>query len=258
MNPDKTYTLYFNNQWLEAGQIDHAFLDDTMHFSNGVSEELRSYEFHGEAHIFKAFQHFQRLIQEADKRGLNISMEVHKFVGLAYDLLRRNKLNNATIHALIYPKNGKARIVLSAKSAASFDVRENLEVSSEPISDHKLETDYEGMIISSPSNPFFFIKDDVLYTPSIEKDVQPSFMRDAVIECAVALGYPVIEKSICIDELEGSDVAFFSSATEALSLVKNIDNYSFSEDWRETIAMDLFLMLRQQVTNEDFWNHSII
>lgn len=261
MNLDSNYTLYFNNDWLEADQIGYQFMEHTAHFENGISQEIRSYEIEGETHIFKAKEHFAQLLASAKETDRFLAIDTEKLVRISYELLRKNHLTNATIHALIYARNGETNLVMTVKKSNAFTVREELILKTTTtgcISDEKLCVNESGNILSDPSNPFFFIKDGILYTPSVEKDRNPGILRNSIIECAIQLGCPVIEKSISVDELEGSEAAFFSNYTNAINLVNQVNGYSITSDWRNTIVMDLLLMFRQQSTHEDFCSDSII
>ena len=264
MNLDSKYIFHFENNWLKVAQIDHEFIDHTMSFANGVLEEMRSYEYEGGTHIFKSNEHFKRLISAAQKKNIKIDISLDKLIRLSYQLLEKNNLKNATLQALIYSQNDEPKFMLSAKKTTPFTVKEHLEINTDSKDSEKeglteiLAINGSGDIIFNSTNSFFFVKDGVLYTPGMEKDSTPGIMRDAIIECAMVLGYPVIEKSISIEEVDGSEAVFFSSYSNPMSLVDKINSYTVTKDWKDTIAMDLLMMFRQQATNEGFWNHSII
>ena len=261
MSPESKYTVFFNNQWLEADQIGYQFMDHTAHFENGTSQEIRSYEFEGAAHIFKAKEHFSQLLASAKETDRLLAMNEDQLVQASYELLRKNDLTDATIHALIYAKNGETNLVMTVKKSQAFAVREELGLTTTTTgcaSDEKLCVSDSGDILSNPCNPFFFIKDGILYTPSVEKNKNPGIIRDSIIECAITLGCPVIEKSVSVDEVAGSEAAFFSNYTNAINLVNQVNEYTVTPDWRSTIALDLLMMFRQQSTHEDFCSDSII
>ncbi len=257
MKPNNKYTLYFKREWVTAGEINHEFVEHALHFNNGVSEELRSYGYNGGPHVFKAKKYFETLIFKAEEQGMFVQYTADELINITYELLEKNQLVNATLIPIIYLKDGEVNLMISAKKADPFTVRENLQLD-EDLYSNVLNVSSSGKLNFSSENPFFFIKHGVLYTPKVEEDDTPGVIRDTIIECAIALGYPVIEKRILISEIEESEVVFFSNHTHEMSFVQRFKNFTFHKNWRETMAMDLLMMFRQQATNEDFWNYSII
>ena len=260
MQSDSNYTLYFQSEWLPADQINHDFMDHALHFSNGVSGEVRSYDFNGDAHLFKARKNFNSLIRQANEKGISTPYSVQELVKTCYELLVKNGLTNAVIKPIFYKKDNVSQLVISAKKADVFTIREKVAIHGEQqiIESESIKMDQEGIIGHDTKNPFFFIKNGVLYTPKVDKNEEPSILRDTIIECAIWLGYPLIEKTIEVEELEGSEVAFFSNTTYELNFIQKFRDIEFTKDWRDTMAHDLVMMFRQQATNEDFWNYSII
>ncbi len=257
MKSTNPYTIFFDNDWLKASQIDHRFMEDTIHFGQGISQEARAYSTESGTHIFKAREHFEQLLLNARDKGISCTYTSYQLVQITYHLLEKNELSDAFVHALFYSKNGESKLVVTAKAATPFSIQENLRIDTSYYQ-NDLSVDVDGTLTCKSANPFFFIKDEVVYTPKLERDTTPGVMRNSIIECAIALGHPVIEKTISLEELNASEVAFFSNASHAMSIVEAIDGYTFTADWKSTIAHDLLMMLKSQLTNEDFWNHSII
>ena len=238
-------------------QADHDFMEHTFHFGNGIQGELRSYGYNGGPHLFKAKKYIQNLLDQAEEKGINSDIKTDDLAGLAYELLNKNELINARVFPVLYEKSGNTHLLISAKPAQPFTIRENVHFT-DNLSQSELNISSTGKVAFSADNPVFFIKHGILYTPKVENHQQPSIIRDTIIECAIVLGYPVIEKSIIINELKGSEAVFFSNLTHEMSFVQRLQDLTFTSDWRETMAMDLLMMFRQQATNEDFWNYSII
>lgn len=261
MSPEYPSIIYFDRKWQKSDLVDQCLTEHSNHFEKGISHEVRAFEHQGDTHIFKAHQQFVPLLDAAATFEMDFTFTEEDLINLSYALLEKNQLTNATVQALIYPKSGELKLILTTKKAAPFAVRENLHLFTSTTSsrlEEGLQTSVSGNLICKPESPFFFIKDGILYTPGMESTNSPSVVRDSIIECAIALGCPVIEKSISVDEIEGCEAAFYSNYSNALNLVTQVDDYVLTQDWRSTIALDLFLMFRQQATNEDFQNQSII
>ncbi|MCP4456632.1 MAG: hypothetical protein GY816_01185 [Cytophagales bacterium] len=268
MHPESP-SIYFDNDWLKTSQLDTKFLDHAMLFGQGVFEELRCYVSESGINIFKANEHFKRLIEAAKSANIRCDYSVADLLNITHQVLERNNLGNAHIRALLYEDADKGKLMVSATKAASFSVIELDEINSTSVkatsesrqsstAKTSLLVDDMGFVLGGECSNFFFVKDEILYTPVLNQDVFPGLMRDSIINCATILGYPVIEKAIQLDEINGSEAAFFSNGAYEMSFVSKLDNCTFTSDWRYTIANDLVLMFRQQVLKGDSSDYSII
>ena len=57
----------------------------------------------------------------------------------------------------------------------------------------------------------FFVKNKILYTPSLDLGILPGVMRDTIIDITKKLGYKVIETHIDYSDINNMDEAFISS-----------------------------------------------
>lgn len=69
----------------------------------------------------------------------------------------------------------------------------------------------DGIITECAIRNVFFIKDDVLLTPSVELGVLPGVIRDTIIELAEKRNLKVMETLIIWDDVQTMDEAFISS-----------------------------------------------
>ena len=123
--------------------------------------------------------------------------------------------------------------------------------------DEALLLDSEGFVAEGSGQNFFFVKDDVIYTPPLG-NILPGITRATIIEYAMELGYPVVEKLFKPEEMKGAEVAFFTGTATEVASIKSIDDMEFAADWKETVAYDLFLMYRQRVSNAELSEFTLV
>ncbi|MBZ4662882.1 MAG: aminotransferase class [Caloramator sp.] len=89
--------------------------------------------------------------------------------------------------------------------------------------------DYRGFISEAAYGNLFFIKDRVVYTPSITCSILPGIIRKKLIEHFKLKGVEVVKTNITLDELENFDSAFFTNSVAGVLPVSKIGNTSFSK-----------------------------
>ena len=94
--------VFFNGEWLLAKDLMISPYAQTMHYGSGVFEGIRSYETPDGTRIFKAEEHYKRLLYSAEKMHLKLSYTVEELTSLTYQLLKRNNLGNAYIRPLVF------------------------------------------------------------------------------------------------------------------------------------------------------------
>ncbi|MEM6831941.1 MAG: hypothetical protein AAF551_15630, partial [Bacteroidota bacterium] len=140
---------------------------------------MRSYGYNGGPHVFKAKKYLELLIAKAEDNGLFINYHIDELMNITYELLEKNHLINATIVPIIYLKDGETHFMISAKKAAPFTVRENLQLD-EDLYSSILNISSSGQINFCSENPFFFIKDGILYTPKVKEKEPTGIIRDTI------------------------------------------------------------------------------
>lgn len=254
VNP--TYSIYFENSWLTSDNITTDFVDHTNHFEKGNSIELRSYDHNGEPHIFQAKRYLDKFLIDNEKQGIESAKSADDLLNISYELLSRNKLINAKIFLIGYVKSGQSYFSISASEGGSIGVKENVELSSH--SEFSLFDANTKEVKHSSTKALFFMKDDVLYTSRVDKEEPTSFLRDAMVESAINLGFPVIEKSISVEELKESEVIFYSDNSNEINIVDRFDGQLFTHNWRETAVMDILMLFRHQASKDGSGEYAII
>ncbi|SHK27330.1 branched-chain amino acid aminotransferase [Reichenbachiella agariperforans] len=281
--------LYLDGQWLKASEAKVNLYSQTMHHGNGVFEGIRSYGSAAGPNIFKAKQHFERLKFSAERMAIKFPYSVDELVKISYELIEKNNLENAYIRPLIYLGAnmklitcGETHIMMATWEWPPYLGDESLKVmissyqrpnpKSIPIEakvtgnytnsilatneakregyDEALLLDSDGYVSEGSGQNFFFVKDGVIYTPPLG-NILPGITRATIIEYAMELGYPVVEKLFVPEDMRGGEVAFFTGTATEVASISSIGDIEFKKDWKETVAYELFQMYRARVTNEE-------
>ena len=59
--------VYYKGNWAKVKDAQINPYVQTLHYGGGVFEGIRAYEIDGQAHIFKAKAHYERLLHSAEK-----------------------------------------------------------------------------------------------------------------------------------------------------------------------------------------------
>ena len=95
---NKKTEVYLNGKWLKAKA---SYYDQTLHYGNGVFEGIRAYNTINGTKIFKAKEHFERLLLSAKKMHIKVEYSVDQLIDISYQLLERNNLSDANIRPLL-------------------------------------------------------------------------------------------------------------------------------------------------------------
>ena len=98
---DKTI-VYLDGEWIKAKDANLSFFSQTFHYGIGVFEGIRSYETPVGPSVFKAVEHYERLIMSAESMQIPLKYKVDELVHITYELLKKNKLQNAYIRPLVF------------------------------------------------------------------------------------------------------------------------------------------------------------
>ena len=89
--------------------------------------------------------------------------------------------------------------------------------------DEALLLDVEGYVAEGSGENIFIVKQGKLYTPDLTSCLE-GITRASVIELAVEIGIPVIEKRITRDEIYCADEAFFTGTAAEVTPIRELDN----------------------------------
>ncbi|NJM93753.1 MAG: branched-chain amino acid aminotransferase, partial [Cytophagales bacterium] len=97
--------IYLDGEWVKAADLKINVYNQTLHYGYGVFEGLRSYQTPKGVRVFKAKEHFERLLQSAHRLHIQFDYSAKELTDVVYQLLSRNKLTDTYIRPLIYLDN---------------------------------------------------------------------------------------------------------------------------------------------------------
>ncbi|MDN5203474.1 branched-chain amino acid transaminase [Fulvivirgaceae bacterium BMA10] len=293
---DDETLIYLDGNWVKAAEAKADLFCQTLHYGLGAFEGIRSYATPEGPHIFKAHEHFERLILSSKKIHVNLALSSHEFTEICYELLSRNNLTNAYIRPLVYmganmaltPSNTH-HIMIAAWEWGKYLGSQPLDVeissyqrpnpkafpmeakivghysnsilaSTEAKAkgyDEALLLDGQGFVAEGPGANFFYEKNEVLYTPPLG-NILPGITRATIMEYAREMGYRVVEKLFTPEDLTDIDSAFFTGTATEVTGIRSIDGKAVKLDWEDSIGYSLFLMYRQRVINKEIQDFTLV
>jgi len=107
--------------------------------------------------------------------------------------------------------------------------------------DEALLLDVEGYVAEGSGENIFIVKQGKIYTPDLTSCLE-GITRASVIELAVEIGIPVIEKRITRDEIYCADEAFFTGTAAEVTPIRELDNRMIGAGKRGPITMQIQTM----------------
>lgn len=249
---------YIDEKQLRISPFDHGFL-----YGLGFFETFRTYE--GKAVYLK--QHFHRLLEALNEYRiafpysiqdletvieklnaqdhqegyfrLNVSAGVHP-IGLAPNeyatptviLFRKElpKMVRGTEKEAVWlktPRNTPEQSIRHKSHHYGNNVKARLELPN-LLNYEGFFTDESGCVAEGITSNIFWIKDDILYTPSVETGILAGITRNIVIDLAKQLNIQVREGRFLKWELEQADECFITNAIQELVPISHIGKVHFA------------------------------
>jgi branched-chain amino acid aminotransferase len=279
--------LYLNGGFVRAAEATMDYYSQSLHYGYSVFEGIRSYKtIHGETRIFKAKEHYDRLQLSAEAMNMPYTWSAEELILATYELLKRNKLQDAYIRPLVYApanmsfvQNKESFLVIEAWEMQPFLGEKLLRVMSSSFQrpnpkgfritakagghyvnsilasqeakangfDEALLSDMNGFIAEGPGANVFYEKEGKLFTPSVG-NILPGITRATIFEICEELNIPVEEKSITTEELKQADAAFFCGTAAEVIGWESLDNAKFPKPWNDSVSK----------TIQNFYKHKVI
>ena len=288
--------VFFNGEWLKAKDVMVSPYVQTMHYGSGAFEGIRSYETPDGTRIFKAEEHYKRLLYSAEKMYLKVNYSVEELTSLTYQLLKKNNLGNAYIRPLIFAganmsltPTDEVHVMLCAWEWGKYlgDKLLDVTISSyerpNPKSchvdakvtghyvnsilatteakqkgfDEALLLDAHGNVAEGPGANFFFEKDEVLYTSPLG-NILPGITRATMFELCHEMGFKLVEKYFTPQEVKGADSAFFTGTAAEVAGIASLDRVPFKLKWEDSLGAILQAKYTRRVAFNEYGNFSLV
>jgi branched-chain amino acid aminotransferase len=278
--------VFLDGEYLQASEAKIDLYSQSLHYGYSVFEGIRSYKtVNGDARIFKAEQHYERLQKSAAATNIPFEYSVEELIDITYKLLDKNNLYDAYIRPLVFlPANMSfsfsneshlfmavwvmapffgeklMRVMTSsfqrpnpkgfkieAKAAGHYvnSMLASQEAKSKGF-DEALLTDINGYVAEGTGANVFFEKDGKLFTPPTG-NILPGITRSTVLEICSELEIDVEEKLFRTDELKSADAAFFCGTAAEIVGWDSFDDIKFAKPWNESVGKVIQLAYKQKV-----------
>jgi branched-chain amino acid aminotransferase len=293
---NETTTIFLDGKWMKAKDASTDLYSQTLHYGAGVFEGIRSYETEDGALVFKAKEHYERLLYSAEKMHIKLKYSVEELVSITYELLERNNLQNAYIRPLVYLGQNMAlqptdevHVLLCAWNWERYlgDRQLKLMTSSfqrpNPKScfveakvtghytnsilatteaknkgfDEALLLDMNDNVAEGPGANFFYEKDDKLVTAPLG-NILSGITRQTIFELANELGIEVEERFFTPKDVYDADGAFFTGTAAEVAGIESLDGHSFHLKWEDTLGATLSAAYLNRVQKKEYKNFELV
>jgi branched-chain amino acid aminotransferase len=271
---DKNTIIYFNGEFVRATEAKIDLYSQSLHYGYAVFEGIRSYPVTEGTRIFKAKEHYDRLLHSAELMKMPFYYSTQQLIELSYEVLKQNNFSDAYLRPLVFCSanmgltkgkqsflaieawdwtNGylsnKMRIMTSTyrrPNPNGFHIE--AKVSGHYVNsilacqeakdngfDEALLLDINGFVAEGPGANVFYEKDGVLYTPS-KGNILPGITRATVIDICHELNIPVEEKLFKPEEMKAADCGFFCGTAAEVVALESLDNVPFKLNWEDSLG----------------------
>ncbi|HCR53974.1 MAG TPA: branched-chain amino acid aminotransferase [Cytophagales bacterium] len=267
-------TLFLNGKFVKAADAKTDLFSQTLHYGYGVFEGIRAYQTVNGVKIFKAREHYERLLRSASLVGIPLNYDPEELTQATYEVLARNSQSNAYVRPLVfcspnmsltsphevslmiaswewgkylgdqllkvcissYQRPNPKSFKVEAKACGHYvnSILATTEAKQRGF-DEGLLLDIEGFVAEGPGANFFYEKDGVLYTPP-RGSILPGITRQTVLEICSELDLRVEEKLFKPEDLFDADSAFFCGTAAEVIGIESIEGQKFSKPWKESMG----------------------
>lgn len=286
---DKT-VLFFDGEYMKAKDAGIDLYGQSLHYGYAVFEGIKSYKTANGTKIFKAEEHYDRLIKSAAAMHMPFSYSTGEMIDTTYKVLEINNLSNAYIRPLVIcspnmslSKGQKSYLIIEAWNwdngylanklrimTSSFQrpnpkaFKIEAKVSGHYVNsilacqeakdkgfDEALVLDETGNVAESSGANVFYEKDGKLYTPP-KGNILPGITRATVFEICNQLGISYEEKLFTPQEMRGADAAFFCGTAAEIVALESLDNIPFKISWEDSLSSRIQQAYRHLVVEENY------
>ena len=282
--------IYFNRQFVKANEAKTDLYSQSLHYGYAVFEGIRSYPINGSTKIFKAREHYDRLIHSANVMKIPFNYTTEQLIELTYEVLKRNNFVDAYVRPIVlcspnmalskgkesylaieawewtngYMSN-KMRIATSTyrrPNSNAFHV--DAKVSGHYVNsilacqeakdngfDEALVLDSEGFVAESSGANIFYENNGVLYTAP-KGNILPGITRATVLEICNELNISIQEKLFTPEEMKGADAGFFCGTAAEVVALESLDNVPFKKVWEESLSAMIQKAYKAKVMEQEF------
>lgn len=287
--------IYYNGSMQKANEAHVDLYMQTLHYGYGVFEGIRSYNTAAGPRIFKAKEHYERLVNSCELMHIPFKYTVEQITSLTYDVVERNNFTEAYIRPLVvcspnmsltsglqsflmiaaWEWNGYLGEKLLRLHISSYcrphprSVRVEAKTSGHYVNsilavteakskgyDEALLLDHKGFLAEGPGANFFFEKNGKLFTPA-KGHILPGITRATVFELCDELGIEYEEGKYLPEELHNADSAFYCGTGAEIVGIESVDGKPLKKDWNSSLGKQVQQAYQQLVRSASLQSLSV-
>jgi branched-chain amino acid aminotransferase len=289
-------TIFLDGEWKKASESKTDLYTQTLHYGTGVFEGIRSYKTEDGVKIFKAKEHYERLLYSANKMHIDLDYTVEELTNLTYELLEKNNLQDAYIRPLVFlganmslQPTDEVHLMLCAWEWGKYLGDEQLRLMTSTYQrpnpkscfvdakvtghytnsilatteakkegyDEALLLDMNDNVAEGPGANFFYEKDGRLITCPVG-NILPGITRQTIFEICEELGIEIEERFFTQKDVYQADGAFFTGTAAEVAGIESLDGKKFNLKWEETIGFDLSHAYQNRVQKREYKQFELV
>ncbi len=283
--------LFFNGEFRRVGDFKISPYNQTLHYGYGVFDGIRAYPTEQGPHLFKVRRHFERLVRSAEKMEIKIPYSALDMINFAYELIERNKMQEAYIRPLIFMDknmtlmhddadevnvmmtcwkwnryfegNHLDLLISSFRRPHPKSVHIDTKVSGHYVNSilatrEAIRKGYDDAImldvdgyVAQGPGASIFFEKNGKLYTAPEAKVFPGITRKTLIAVAKTMGIEVIEKQFGPEDILTVDGAFLTGTATEVAGIASINGHKLKLDWEDTIGYLLYSKYKKIVTGKD-------
>ncbi|MEK9728152.1 MAG: branched-chain amino acid transaminase [Candidatus Margulisiibacteriota bacterium] len=109
MNPSDY--IWLNNNFINWNNANTHVLTHALHYGSGVFEGIRAYPTNKGPAIFKAIEHYERLMESCKSYTLECNYTIEELIAATCELINKNNLPSCYIRPIVYTDYGSIGII---------------------------------------------------------------------------------------------------------------------------------------------------
>lgn len=271
--------IFMNGRYLPEHEAKIGLLEPGLLFGFGLFETVRAYR----GRIFAADLHWERLLSAARELNLRVRLSPDQITETCQELLSKNTQVDGAIRVSLYKGRDDEIIALHLRKdwtypATLYDVGAKVVIGPYPINEKSpltglkttnrlpnflafqaareqqalegLLKNTSGRIAEGSRSNIFWVKDDLVQTPSLAEGGLDGVTRRKVITCAERAGLLVREQGLTEKDLAQADEAFITSTLLTVMPIVKIGDAAIGDGRPGEVSNRLLQEFEKKVTEE--------
>lgn len=243
--------IYFKDKFIDTNQAIVPVDDRSFRFGDGVFDTILV----ASGKMYDPESHFERLAQGL--KYFKIELDISNLPEICEEIIKKNSLESGYVRIIVSRGNGSNSVGYLPKDSKAYFVVQTVEApfpefksiklwisehraslhlpskvnssmlytmamleAEENSCDNALLLNSDGIICETASGNIFWVKNEVIYTPSTDLPFVPGTIRKKILELSP---YKIKQGNYTIDDLNQADEVFMTNIGHLVASVKSIE-----------------------------------